>query len=201
MFAKRNRRMLGFVVTGLVAVALCAGCGEEDKGGLPTEEVAAGWNHFQQGAFESAIASFSAAAAKAPGWGEPYSGLGWSYASLDSVTRAQENFELAVAKGPTLTDAWAGLAIVSLVLEEYQAGGLAAMKALELGLDKYTFRYDDEVNARALRIVYAECAYYLGDYATAEEQVELVSQEFLLDPADPDYVERLLEVIGNLSRQ
>ncbi len=201
MFSTRRSRMFGIVLTGLLAVSLCVGCGDEENGGLPTQEVADGWRAFQRADFTAAISSFSTAASKAPGWGEPYSGLGWSYAAEDSLARAEENFSLAVAKGATLTDAWAGLALVNLALRKFQEGGIAAREALKLGQDKYVFRYDSQVNARVLRIAYAECAFYLGDYATAEEQVELVSQESLLDPNDPDYVERLMEAIGRLSLQ
>jgi tetratricopeptide (TPR) repeat protein len=201
MFSKRRRWMLGVLAVGLLSVAFYAGCGDEDEGGLPTKEVAEGWSRFQGNEYDSAISSFSVAAGKASGWGEPYSGLGWCYAALDSLSRAEENFELAVAKSPTITDAWAGLAMVDLALQKYQEGGNAAREALLLGQDKYTFRYDDQVNARALRIVYAECAFYLGDYKTAEDQVELISQDSLLDPDDPDYVEHLLEAIGRLSMQ
>ncbi len=201
MFSKRRRWMLGILAVGLLSVAFCAGCGDEDDGGLPTKEFAEGWSRLQNDEFDSAIGSFSAAAAKASGWGEPYSGLGWCYAALDSLSGAETNFALAVAKGPTLTDAWAGLAIVDLALQKYLEGGEAAREALDLGRDKYTFRYDDQVNARSLRIVYAECAFYLGDYKTAEDQVELISTDSLLDPDDPDYVERLLEAIGRLSMQ
>jgi len=201
MCSERYRRMLGIVVTALLTVSLSVGCGDEDEGGLPTEEVAAGWSRFQNEQFTDAIQSFQEAASKAPGWGEPYNGLGWCYAALDSLDRAEENFELAVAKGPNLTDAWAGPALVKLALEEFLEGGNAARKAIELGQDKYVFRYDDRVNAKSLRIAYAECAFYYGDYTTAEEQVELVSLDSLLDPSDPDYVVKLLEAIGRLSRQ
>ena len=47
MCSERYRRMLGIIVTALLTVSLCVGCGDEDEGGLPTEEVAAGWNRFQ----------------------------------------------------------------------------------------------------------------------------------------------------------
>lgn len=199
MFRKRTQT-LGLMAAACLASILWFGCGEDGNDGLPIDEVAAGWSAFQNEDYDLGITNFQAAAREAPGWAEPYNGLGWSYTPLDSLSTAAENFDHALERNADFTDALAGKAIVKLALGDYQAAGRAASKALELGEDKYAFRYDTSVNARALRIVLAECAFHQGDYATAEEQVELVDFTIVIDPADPDYLERLLEIIGRLSR-
>ena len=224
MFQKHWLRC-GILITGLLVVALCCGCGDDETGGLPIDDVAAGWAAYQDADYEAGIASFRAAAGKASGWGETYSGIGWCYSGLanvsllvdgdenaarDNVLLAEENFALAMTKSSALTDAWAGMALVRMGLVAYQAdteaafdkylgAGQAAFRAIELGQDKYVFRYDSNVNIRSLRIILAEAAFYTGDLHTAEEQVELLDLNLMLDPEDPDYVEDLLEAIGRLS--
>jgi tetratricopeptide (TPR) repeat protein len=200
MFSQRASAVWALGICLLVSFALFSGCGEDEGNGLPTKEVAAGWSAYLQGDYDSAISSFRAAVSKEPTWGEPYNGLGWCYAGQENLDQAMEEFDLAVTKSPKLTDAWAGKALVSLTLHEYLEAGNAARQALTLGQDKYHFRYNEEVNARSLRLILAESAFYLGDYATAEQQVELVDLETILDPADADYLDQLLTAIGRLSR-
>jgi|GEM_PF-3138922 len=224
MFQKRCPAF-GIVIAGIAALALCSGCGDEEQGGLPVDEVAAGWSAFQNADYEGGIASFQAAAGEASGWGEPYSGMGWCHVGLANASllidgdenaaeghllSAEQNFGLAVARNANLTDAWVGMALVKMAQVRYQAddaavlakyveAGQAASRAIELGQDKYVFRYDSQVTVRSLRVVLAEAAFYTGDYLTAEAQVELLDLNLMLDPHDPDYIERLLEAIARLS--
>ncbi len=201
MFLQRRIGIVGVLVTGLFIFTLGAGCGEDEETGLPIDEVAAGWALFATEDYDAAIAKFDGAIGEASGWSEPYSGLGWCYAALDNAVQAEEEFAKAIERNANHTDAWAGKAIVQLVLQKHHDAGVAASRSVKLGGENYVFRYDPTVTANALRIVLAECAYYVGDYTTAEEQVELVDLGTILNPDDPDYEEQLLEAIGRLSRQ
>ena len=188
-------------IVGLIClVALVCRCGQAPSKPGPTAEelIQTAWGYYGEADYEKAIEKFQQAAEISPDLAEAYSGLGWTYAKTGQLQDSSANFQLAVDKDPQNTDAWAGLAGTYLATNNYGDAVGAAQKALELD-PSYSSVHDD-VDARSLHLLMAECYYNMEQYALAQAQVDILQPNNNLNPQDPDYVENLLKKIEELSQ-
>ena len=100
---------------GFSVLCLVLGCGG-DGGGGPSETAssltAEGWDFFEEGNHEAALAKFWGAIGLDPSYSHAYNGMGWSYAKLDSLGQALTAFGQSISNGLTTADPHAGLAPV-----------------------------------------------------------------------------------------
>jgi len=198
------RAIVPIVCAGLLA--MLAGCGGGDGGGggevcdnaqCLTDE---GWQLFEQGQYQNAIAKFNEALTKDPAYADAYNGLGWSYANLDSLNRALKKFGLCIANGMTTADPYAGCAPVyrdaGFITGYLDSGVWTDSTALAKDSD-YEFSHDDTFDSDDLHLILAQCYYRLGRYLDAKAEVELLGGP-VLDPQDEDFEEDLAAAIQDL---
>jgi tetratricopeptide (TPR) repeat protein len=195
-------------ITVIITCALMAyGCGGGGNGPSgPTLTTA--WEKFEAGLYEEAVDAFRSVLGKlsaADDLAEGYSGLGWSYAFSDELDSAASAFESALEKSG-VADAAAGLAAVSLVLEDYESAISEANRAL--GIDPtWSFDHHSGIDHLDLRLILAQAYFALGpsSYENAQAQIDILSPENGLDPTDsgtwgghPTYGAALLSTIQQL---
>jgi len=144
-----------------------------------SELVASGWEFFEQTPpdYVSALEQFSLAVSLNPNSVEAYIGRGWTYARQafgaddDKYSLAADDFTNAVTRNNEKIDAWAGLALVQLVLNNYNEAITSADAVLNINVN-YVFSHDAEITAADLKLVKAHAYFFLGDY---EEVVSLLN--------------------------
>lgn len=170
-----------------------------------SELVASGWEFFEQTPpdYVSALEQFSLAVSLNPNSVAAYTGRGWTYARQafgpddDKYSLAADDFANAVTRNNeprVLGDAWAGLALVQLVLNIYDEAITSADAVLNINAN-YVFSHDAEITAADLKLVKAHAYFFLGDY----EKVVLLLNN--LQPGVPhpvDQPEVLLIQLQNL---
>ncbi|KPK87308.1 hypothetical protein AMJ80_12215 [bacterium SM23_31] len=153
-------------------------CGKEKGPTAPgvnvSELVRSGWEFFEQTPpdYISALEQFSLALFLNSNSVEAYTGRGWSHARRafgpndNKYSLAADDFTIAVnrnSKPQVLGDAWAGLALVQLVLNKYEEAVTSADEALNINAD-YVFSHDPEITAVDLKLIKAHAYFFLGEY-------------------------------------
>jgi tetratricopeptide (TPR) repeat protein len=188
-----------------LAVALCAliaGCGGgEGPGPEPVTyegKVAAGWQFFTQSQYHEALTEFYAALEIDTFPPDAYSGLGWSYALLDSLQYAQGAFFNAISSESTHVDAYVGMAAVTADIPHYCNLSIHyASQALVLDPD-FVFEHRASYDWRDVHLILAECFYSTAEYDSALAHARALDPELDLDPQAEDYLELLLLKIEEL---
>ncbi len=195
-------------VLGLIALlSLWPGCGGGDGGAAPAESAfsrtAEGWTLFESGDYEGAIEKFVRAIALDPAYAGAYSGLGWSYARLDSLSAALDNFGAAITESLTsgvLTDSYAGSSPVYRDLDtrpsHFDSAAVYAANALSLER-RYVFAHDDAFDWHDLHLIMAQSYFALNDYALANARVDSLGGN-VQNPASPTFIEDLAGEIERL---
>ena len=188
---------LHIVTTFIVAVfaLMITHCGKDTAPTEPdvdvSENIMKGWEFFEQipPDYPAALEQFSGAILLNPNSAEAYIGRGWTYSRLafgsDDInySRAVDDFDRAINRGGTVLDAWAGLALVQLVLNDYE-GAISSADSVVLAEPNYVFAHDTEVTARDLQLVKAQAYFFLGKY---DEVVSLLN---ILQPGEPHPVDK-----------
>ncbi|MFC1717006.1 hypothetical protein ACFL6S_25280 [Candidatus Poribacteria bacterium] len=183
----------------LLAVVFLDGCvnGPDDVVVLPPFDdyhtaIAEGWLEFGAGRYNNAITAFDEATEIDPTLSQAYLGLGWSYAMIDQMEISLSNVELAIVKDSESPDGYAAKAFVHLVQDEYEAAIEAAGEAIVFGGESYVFSQIPDVQTRNLRLLMAESYYATGQYADAQNQVDILNPDNNLDQDSRTYTEDLL---------
>lgn len=165
-------------------------------------EVARGWGLFVDGNYGLAAANFRKAldVDTDRSWPEAYIGLAWSLAMQDSLVKAVNNFNSALARSPQSArdsaNVFAGLGLsyrdiapTNFVLVR---DNILALFAID---SQYVFTYRSTINSDDLRAVLSEAYFNLGEYDLAAEIADPAGS---LDPTDTNYVTDLLIKINTL---
>lgn len=147
--------------------------------------VQAAWEAYENGDFRTAISRFLEIIELHAYWADAYNGLGWCYASpqIDSLNKAQNYFDQALAKKPSLVPAYAGRGFVHLALNQYNKAIADFKKVLELDAN-FVFEHDASVNVQDVRLGLAEAFFYRQQFSLAQEQVDILEPDNGLNPGD-----------------
>jgi tetratricopeptide (TPR) repeat protein len=190
------------VAIAILTAGLGLGCGDNGGGsGDPVQLANEGWDFFVTGEYNSAIDKFQQAVALDEDLESGWDGLGWTYARLGNIEAADSTFlEVFRRVGNAGADTYAGLALVSLALKNYELASDQAGFALDVSGGNYEFKYDPSVTAVTMRLVRAISRFHQGLYASAAADVVLLGGPALNQTA-PDFVAKLLEAIQDLREE
>lgn len=197
----------GFVLAVIFALALVQGCGGGGGDTAPAESASSrtneGWALFESGDYEGAIEKFERAIVLDPTYAGAYSGLGWSYARLDTLSKSLDNFGMAIAGSKTsgvLVDSYAGSAPVYRDLDtrpsHFDSAAVYASNALSLDR-RYVFEYDGDFDWHDLHLIMAQSYFALNDYTSANARVDSLGGN-VQDPGSPTFIEDLADEIERL---
>lgn len=202
----RRARKRGLWLGLLLALAIVLGCGGGGDTG-PTESAssrtAEGWALFESGDYEGAIEKFARAIALDDSYADAYNGLGWSYATLDSLSRALDSFGRGITEtghSTVLTDCYAGSSPVYRDLDSrpshFDSAVVYASNALSL--DRvYVFEHDQSYDWHDLHLIMAQSYFALNDYLSANARVDSIGGN-PQDPGSPTFVQDLADEIERL---
>jgi tetratricopeptide (TPR) repeat protein len=203
-----RRVRISCLLLGLVVVlALGPGCGGGGGETAPTETASSrtveGWTLFEAGDYEGAIEKFARATVLDATYAEAYSGLGWSYARLDTLSTSLTNFGAAIAgskTGTVLVDSYAGSSPVYRDIEtrpsHFDSAAVYASNALSLDR-RYIFEHDSDFDWHDLHLIMAQSYFALNDYTAANARVDSLGGN-VQTPSSPTFVEDLAGEIERL---
>ena len=146
----------------------------EDNGGEPEitaeELINSGWIYFETGEYLNAIEDFNSAIAKDASAFEAYSGMGWSQIRLDQIDESQTNFLSALDGNYAGKEVLAGLAAISLAIEEYTTAIGYAESILNIDPD-WIFEHDNTIDFKDVWFVVAVAYFHEGDFAEVEAAI------------------------------
>ena len=153
-----------------------------------------GWRSYESGNYAQALLSFERAINFDENLADAYNGIGWSHLSLSlNPSLVQEAFQNAVQLDPSNADAWVGLANLlflrhsgirphderdRVIPEKNTSDFRSAIRAIDNALQgdaQYLFRHDYRSKAE-LYVLKAACYYYLGEDASAQQEVDKALQ-------------------------
>ncbi|MYC76361.1 tetratricopeptide repeat protein [Candidatus Poribacteria bacterium] len=170
-------------VTYIIYVILCASCllmlngcssDSEPNTSSALDYTERGWRSYESGNYAQALLSFERAINFDENLADAHNGIGWSHLSLSlNPPLAQEAFQNAVQLDPSNADAWVGLANLLFLRHKDTNDFRSAIRAIDNALQgdaQYLFRHDYRSNAE-LYVLKAMCYYYLGEDASAKQEV------------------------------
>ncbi len=192
-------------LSALVISLLAAGCAqvvdEGGGGGNPNCDqpcyVALGWEAYEAGNWDE-INLFRVAVALDTTDAEAWMGLAWFDIEKGFVGNAQTEFERAILLDPSLVAAYAGNAFALAAGQNLGDALTMAETALDMGGDDYVFEHNPDVNGNSLRVLLASIYFRVGDYGSAQIQVDIVAPGNGLNDASPTYIQDLMLVISSL---
>ena len=138
-----------------------------------------GWRSYESGDYPQALLSFERAINFDENLADAHNGVGWSHLSLSlNPPLTQGAFQNAVQLDPSNADAWVGFANLLFLRNKDTNDFRSAIRAIDnalLGDAQYLFRHDYRSNAE-LYVLKAACYYYLGEDASAKQEVDKVLQ-------------------------
>ena len=133
-----------------------------------------GWRSYESGDHAQALLSFERAVNFDENLADAHNGVGWSHLSLSlNPPLAREAFQNAVQLDSSNADAWVGLANLLFLRHKGANDFRSAIRAVDNALQgdaHYLFRHDYQSKAE-LYALKAACYYYLGEEASAEQEV------------------------------
>ena len=138
-----------------------------------------GWRSYESGDYPQALLSFERAVNFDENLADAHNGVGWSHLSLSlNPPLAQGAFQNAVQLDPSNADAWVGFANLLFLRNKETNDFRSAIRAIDNALQgdaQYLFRHDYRSEAE-LYVLKAACYYYLGEDASAKQEVDKVLQ-------------------------
>ena len=137
-----------------------------------------GWSAFESGRYSTAVDAFSMAAEREATLPAVYVGLGWSSVRAQARENGRSYFVSALDfafldtanQAQIVRESKAGLAGIALAAGEYE-DAVSYVDDVLAGDPNFVFSHDDAVDVTALKKIKATAAYYLGDFATAFQQI------------------------------
>ncbi|MGQ9609064.1 MAG: hypothetical protein ACUVWN_07175 [bacterium] len=189
---------LRYISLFLALIFLCFGCSSdrEDEERFDIEsELSKAWKEYDLGNNESSVLAFEKviSAKQSPDTAsDAYNGIGWVYLRFSqSVGVNQKNvvisinkFEEAIKLDENNADAYVGMACALLIKRgsdsDLRNAIVYADKALNINNEKlYRHDYDSESD---LRILKAQCYFYLNELDKAKSEIEIVINKEKDDP-------------------
>ena len=165
-----------------------------------------GWSAYKSGA--EAEQHFKDALSLDPSYSDAYNGLGWvsfkkagQQASegqqAQMLREAETRFKQATESNPLNTDAWVGLSGVNIAQGNWVGARDAAITALEQN-SRY-FSSHDNIDYRDVRLILAQSSFFLGEFSSALDQLELLSPGYKTIYAEnqltpPDIIRKIEEL-------
>lgn len=156
-----------------------------------------GWEAYEARAWDQ-FYLFQQAISEDSSYAEGYMGVAWFHIEHGFIALAQSEFQQAIELDPTLVAAYAGNAYTLAAMGILGDALTMADAALALGGEDYVFEHNPEVNGTSLHLLLASTFFRLGDYASAQVQVDIVLPGNGLDPQSPTYVPDLMLLIASL---
>jgi tetratricopeptide (TPR) repeat protein len=202
-------RGLGLIV-GMCAIAVVLGCGGNGDGGggvggggdTAASLTAEAWDLFEAGQYGDALAKFGEALGLDDTYADAHNGRGWTYAKMDSLASALDEFQLAITHGLATADPYAGRVPV---YRDYEGDANHFSHAITSGesalgiAPRYEFGHDDTFDWKDLMVILAHCCCAEGDFETANAWVDSLPDGVPLDPESPTFEEDLLDHIEDLT--
>ncbi|MCE2412862.1 tetratricopeptide repeat protein [Candidatus Poribacteria bacterium] len=172
-----------FIYTALLTICflMLSGCSSDPDPNTSTalNHMELGWRSYESGNYAQALLSFERAINFDENLADAHNGVGWSHLSLSlNPPLAQEAFQNAVQLDPSNADAWVGLANLLFLRHKDTSDFRSAIRAIDNALQgdvQYLFRHDYRSNAE-LYVLKAACYYYLGEDASATQEVDKALQ-------------------------
>jgi len=173
---KKTNRDFGIVFLISAIVVLGINCGSGDSSTTPTidvsDNIARGWSLYEQFPpdYNGAVTEFSQAIFQDSENVEAYTGRGWAYSGLafgqgdQNYSLARDNFNEAIERDNSAYDAYAGLAFVELVLNDYSSA-IDNAKVVIQGDPTYIFSHDPGISIPVLKLILGQAYFFLGDYS------------------------------------
>jgi tetratricopeptide (TPR) repeat protein len=202
-------RALGLIAC-MCSLAVVFGCGGDGDGGggvhgdTAASLTAEAWALFEQGQYADALSKFTEATSLDSSYADAHNGLGWTYAKLDELGSALDEFHLAITNGLTTADPYAGR---TPVYRDYDTDDNHFSNAIASGLSalginhRYEFGHDDTFNWMDLMVILAHCYCGNGDFETANAWVDSLPDGEPEDPESPTFKQDLLDQIEDLTEQ
>lgn len=188
---RQSGRAVGPVAGAVLAVLLLlagSGCADRDRVSRPDPTTAdgftdRGWDEFEDGDLEAALADFASAIALDPAHGAAYTGQGWARMGLagsaGDMNTAVQSFDNAEARGETGADNLAGRAAAHLGRGTAGAAdAIADAAAARAAATNYTFPYRSSFDTDDLFLIEAFALASQGDFdgaVAAADEVEGLS--------------------------
>jgi tetratricopeptide (TPR) repeat protein len=157
----------------------------------PTAElVDQGWDFFEQGELDSALARFIDAYTYEPQDVDVLEGLGWVLLRLyrfdgdNGGPWARAILEDALSREPGRLDCLVAAAFVYYAIEMYDDAIEAAEQALSLSGGGYVFEHDGDIGDSDVRYCLILCLVATGDFQGALDHAKLIDPTVDLDPDD-----------------
>jgi len=193
------------VIISISIILIIFGC-KEDSGNGTEPDIAEGyindaWEKFENGDYTGAIEDFEYVIAEFNTYDDhANAGIGWCYAFIakgngpedPNYTTAMSYFNLA----SDITEALAGRCLVNNVLNNYQ-DAVDDGKAVIAANINYEFQGDSQIGIILVRLVVAESAFYLGNYAEVVTQLDIIDPGVTHNTNDPDgLLERIQDFLS-----
>lgn len=157
-----------------------------------------GWQSFEAKDYPKAISLFKQALNNNNLYTDAYNGLGWAYGRQDSLEKAKVYFDIALGLEKNLTDAIVGRSFVSLGLGKFEEAITAVTMVEQYNVVFYTFRHDVSISINDLKLIKAQSYFMLGNYAEAQDIIDVLDPQNQLDQSNASYIEDLALEIENL---
>lgn len=159
----------------------------ENIGGDPEvtaeELINSGWIYFETGEYLKAIEDFNSAISKNASAFEAFSGIGWSQIRLDQIDNSQTNFLSALDGNYAGKEVLAGLAAISLAIEEYTTAIGYAESILNIDPD-WIFEHDNSIDYKDVWFVVAIAYFHEGDFAEVEAAILQIDSTYSISEND-----------------
>ena len=159
----------------------------EDNGGDPEvtaeELINSGWVKFEAGEYSSAVSDFNSAIAEDASALEAYSGIGWSQIRLDQIDDAETNYLIALNGNYAGKEVLAGLAAISLAIEEYTTAIGYGESILNIDPD-WVFEHDNSIDYKDVWFVVAIAYFHEGDFAEVEFAIQNIDSAYSISEND-----------------
>jgi hypothetical protein len=170
--------------------------------------VGEGWDFFESGEFDLAVARFDSALALEPDDVGALEGLGWAYLYLYEFEECLAALESALSADPDRLDCLVATAFLYGATEQYGSAIDAARAAIDAGGATYVFAHDADITTSDVRYCLVTSLVGAGDLAGALSEVLVLDPSVDLDPEDAttwdghsSFEEALLVIIEELKDQ
>lgn len=185
-------------ILSILALALLIALASMGCRGGDEVEVQTGWDLFESGDYEAALASFRGDVQADSSDISARVGIGWCELSLDALDEASAEFSELLELDPKPLNAAAGMAYTQSALREYRE----ATEFVDLILESrpnYAFAHA-HVDEDDLHLLGARCLYMRNRYEESYEYLRQVTGAAELDPRADDFTRRLISEITRLER-
>ena len=168
------------IASAFMLSSVFTGCGGNDETSLTAADyVEMGWSEFTGQDYEKALEHFSKAFELDSELCEAYTGLGWTRTRLSppQIEEADSVFDIGIQCDDELMDSYAGKAITSLALFEFEYALENADYVVNQRGKSYFFQYDISFYWYQVYMVKVQALYHLGEYLDSYDTIQDIYPE------------------------